>query len=179
MKWLLILAGGKLMLKIASAVAFAAVVSTSAIAQDAVQASAAPVAAPQVVRTLPASTLVSVTPDEEISSKKVQVGDKVYFSVVNDITVGSDVAIPRGSKVQGTIKWKTGKAIGGKSGKFEVNFDTVTVGGHAFAMRGIHRQEGKGNTAAALFGSMLVSGRSASMIPGQFANAFTAEPISF
>ncbi len=51
--------------------------------------------APQAVsRALPASTLISVTPDAEISSKHVEVGQKVGFSVVNDITDGGVVVIP-------------------------------------------------------------------------------------
>lgn len=137
------------------------------------------VASAQPENALPASTLISVTPNEEITSKKVEVGTRVSFSVVNDIVENGVVAIPRGSQVAGTISWKTGKAIGGKSGKFEVKFDSVTVRGQAYALRGVHRQEGKGNTAAALLGSMLVSGRSAQMLPGQMANAFTAEPIPF
>lgn len=133
----------------------------------------------QIQRTLPGSTLITVTPNAEINSKKLEVGDKVSFSTVNDVVENGSVAIPRGSQVAGTITWKTGKAIGGKSGKFEVNFDTVTVRGRAYALRGVHRQEGKGNTAAALLGSIFVSGRSAQMLPGQMANAFTVEPIPY
>ena len=127
--------------------------------------------------TLPASTLVTVTPNEEITSKKVEVGTRVSFSVVNDIVENGAVAIPRGSQVAGTIAWQTGQAIGGQSGKFEVKFDSVNVRGRDYALWGVHRQEGKGNTAAALLGSILVSGRSAQMLPGQMATAFTAEPI--
>lgn len=158
-----------------------ALVSSTAFAQQVVEPAAQPVPAapPPVVRTLPASTLVSITPDEEISSKKVEVGQKFSFSVVNDITDNGAVAIPRGSKVTGTVTFKTGKAVGGKSGKFEVNFDSIMLNGHSYAMRGTHRQEGKGNTVAAVFATWLVSGRSAVMIPGQFVNAFTAEPITY
>ena len=125
------------------------------------------------------STLVSVTPLQEISSKRVAVGQKVQFSVVNDIAENGMVAIPRGSLVEGTISFKTRKAVGGKSGKFEVTFDKVSVRGHDYAMRGMHRQEGKGNTVAAVFATWIVSGRSAVMQPGQFAEAFTAEPIPY
>lgn len=132
-----------------------------------------------VQRMLPASTLLSVTPNAEITSKKIEEGDKVTFSVVGDVTENGAVIIPRGSQVEGTVVWKTGKAIGGKSGKFEVSFDRVDVRGGSYKLRGSHRQEGKGNTVAAVFGSMLVSGRSASMMPGQIASAFTAEPIPY
>lgn len=60
-----------------------------------------------------------------------------------------------------------------------MKFDSVNVRGRNYALRGVHRQEGKGNTAASLLGSILVSGRSAQMLPGQMANAFTAAPIPF
>jgi hypothetical protein len=132
-----------------------------------------------MAKALPANTLIQVTPEAEISSKKVNLGDKVGFAVVNDVTEGGQVVIPRGSHVEGSITFKTGKAIGGKSGKFEVAFEKITVGGKTYAMKGTHRQEGKGNTVAAVFGSMLVSGRSAVMLPGDFANAFTSEAIPY
>jgi hypothetical protein len=141
--------------------------------------SQAAMAGQTVSRALPASTLISVTPDAEISSKHVEVGQKVGFSVVNDITDGGVVVIPRGSQVVATVTWKTGKAVGGKSGKFEVTFEKVNVRGRDYAMRGVHRQEGKGNTVAAVFATWLVSGRSAVMQPGQFVNAFTAEAIPY
>ncbi|MCW1985859.1 MULTISPECIES: hypothetical protein [Novosphingobium] len=139
-----------------------------------------PVAVAQTAaKALPANTMVQLTPEAEISSKKINLGDKVGFAVVNDVTDGGQVVIPRGSHVEGAITFKTGKAIGGKSGKFEVTFEKITVGGKTYAMKGTHRQEGKGNTVAAVFGSMLVSGRSAVMLPGDFANAFTNEPIPY
>ena len=55
------------------------------------------------------------------------------------------------------INWKTGKAIGGKSGKFEITFEQLTVNGHVIPLSGVHRQEGKGNTVGALFGSIWIS----------------------
>jgi hypothetical protein len=161
--------------------------ATTGFAQEATSqtatVAATPTAQSAVVQTsarlLPASTLVPVTPDTEITSKKVEVGDKFNFSVVNDVLENGTVAIPRGSKVEGTITWKTGKAVGGKSGKFEVTFNKINVRGTDYAMRGVHRQEGKGNTVAAVFATWLVSGRSAVMQPGQFVNAFTVDSIPY
>ncbi|WP_176599355.1 MULTISPECIES: hypothetical protein [Sphingobium] len=161
----------------------AAAMAASSVAFAQTDAPGTGVTAPSAVsvasRTLPASTLISVTPLSEISSKHVEVGQKVAFAVVNDVTENGIVVIPRGAAVEGTISWKTGKAVGGKSGKFEVNFDKINVRGHDFALRGTHRQEGKGNTVAAVFATWLVSGRSATMLPGQFVNAFTAEAITY
>jgi len=137
--------------------------------------------APAVVgqRMLPASTMLVVTPLEEISSKHVEKGEKVAFSVVNDVVENGIVAIPRGAPVEGVITWKTGRAVGGKSGKFEVEFRSVSVAGHQFGLRGKFREEGRGNTVGALLGSIVISGRSAVMEPGQLVNIFTAEPVTY
>jgi hypothetical protein len=122
-------------------------------------------------QTVPSGTLVQVTPMQEISSKKVEVGDKFNFQVVADVVENGAIAIPRGSQAVGEIIWKTGRAIGGKSGKFEIEFKSVTVNGQEIALTGKHRQEGKGNTTGALLGSIWISGRSAVMTPGQIVTA--------
>lgn len=142
------------------------------------------VATPQMVlaaqgKMMPASTSLIVTPQNEISSKHVEVGQKFTFMTVGDVREGNDVVIPRGSPVTGTITWKTGRAIGGKSGKFDVTFNSVTVNGREYALRGTHRQEGRGNTVGALLGSILISGRSAVMLPGQEVSIFTSEAIPY
>ena len=96
--------------------AAALLLSSGALAQ-ATPAVPAPAATGAV--TLRAGTMVAVTPMKEIASSKVNVGDSFEFTVVNDVVENGVVVIPRGSKATGVIKWKTGKAIGGKSGKFE------------------------------------------------------------
>lgn len=123
--------------------------------------------------------MVQIASDTEISSKKIEVGQKFSFFVTTDVVEDGVTVIPRGAKVESTVTFKTGKAIGGKSGKFELSFDKITVSGKSYAMRGTHRQEGKGNTVAALFGSMFVSGRSAVMLPGQTVQTFTNEAIPY
>jgi hypothetical protein len=122
-------------------------------------------------------TMLSVTPVDEITSIKMKEGDTYMLQVATDVAQNGVVVIPRGAPVKGTITWRTGKGIGGKSAKFDMTFSTVTVHGKPYALTGKHRQEGKGNTVAALLGSMFISGRSAIMTSGQVVNAFTAEPI--
>ena len=56
-----------------------------------------------------------------------------------------------------------------------MSFQSVTANGITFPLSGVHRQEGKGNTIGALFGSILISGHSAVMLPGQVVTAFTKE----
>lgn len=159
----------------AASIALAAM-AVPAIAQEAVTA---PVAAAPTSRALPASTMVQIASDTEISSKKIEVGQKFPFFVTADVVENGVTVIPRGAKVESTVTFKTGKAVGGKSGKFELSFDKINVGGKDYAMRGTHRQEGKGNTVAAVFATWLVSGRSAVMLPGQTVQAFTNEAIPY
>ena len=128
---------------------------------------------------LPSGTMLQVTPLQEITSKRIEEGDQVAFVTVNDVSEDGYIAIQRGTPVTGLITWKTGRAIGGKSGKFEVDFKSISIGGRQYALRGQHRQEGRGNTIGALFGAIVISGRSASMLPGQLVNIFTAEPIVY
>lgn len=132
-----------------------------------------------VTRYLPAGTLVSLTPTQQITSKHLPEGAQFEFIVVNDVTDNGVLVIPRGSKAIGTITMKTGRAIGGKSGKFDVTFDSVSANGILFPLSGVHRQEGKGNTVGALFGSMWISGRSAVMLPGDISTAFTKVPVAY
>ena len=130
-------------------------------------------------RMLPAGTIINVTPLQEISSKHVHVGDKFEFQVVNDVVENGLVVIPRGSIATGVITMKTGRAIGGKSGKFEVTFESVSSNGRTFPLMGVHRQEGRGNTVGALLGSIFISGRSAVMITGQIVNAMVKEATPY
>ncbi|NJC05480.1 hypothetical protein GGQ97_001273 [Sphingomonas kaistensis] len=150
----------------------AALCLASASLAQAVGTSAMASTAPVMVR---AGTMVAMTPMAEIASSKVKVGDSFEFTVVNDVVENGVVAVPRGAKALGMIKWKTGKAIGGKSGKFEIEFKQLTVNGKVVPLSGVHRQEGKGNTVGALLGSIWISGRSAIMTPGQIVNAMVAE----
>jgi hypothetical protein len=148
------------------------------------QESAAPIAArlPLAVSSttavlLPSDTVLSVIPLEEISSKHMTVGDVQRLQVSGDVSQNGIVIIPRGAAVKATVTWRTGKGIGGKSAKFVLTFNSVNVQGKEYLLKGTHRQEGRGNTVAALLGSMLISGHSAVMMSGQVVTALTAEPI--
>jgi len=141
---------------------------------------AAPIQGPQPGSfLLPSGTMLVITPAQEISSKHIEEGQQVMFRVVEDVVEGNKVVIRRGSSVSGTITWKTGRAIGGKSGKFEVTFDSVSVSGRRIPLNGMYRQEGRGNSVGALLGSMVISGRSAVMLPGQLVNVFTGQDFVY
>lgn len=151
------------------------------VAPDAVAPAAsqivAPTPTPALATLLPANTLISVTPVQEITSKDMKEGDVRMLQVATDVSEKGVIVIPRGAPVQALVTWRTGKGIVGKSAKFELTFQKITVGGKDYALKGTHRQEGRGNTVGALLGSMIITGRSAVMPSGQIVNAFTAEAI--
>jgi len=162
----------------------AAAAGQAAAPQPTVQQAPAAVVAPvaptsQAARVLPAGTMLSLTPIEQITSKHMKEGTQYQFVVVNDVVENGVVVIPRGSNAIGLVTMQTGRAVGGKSGKFDISFQSVSANGVTFPLRGTHRQEGKGNTLGALFGSWIVSGHSAVMMPGDIATAFTSQPTAY
>lgn len=138
---------------------------------------AAPVASQVASPTLPSDTVIQVTPVQEISSINMKKGDMQTLQVVSDVSQSGTVVIPRGAPVTATITYRTGKGIVGKSAKFELSFNSVTVNGTRYALKGKHRQEGRGNTVGALLGAAFITGKSAVVASGQVMNAFTAEAI--
>lgn len=126
---------------------------------------------------LPQDTVIQVAAVEDISSINMKVGDSHQLQIAADVAQSGVVVIPRGAPVKATVTYRTGKGIGGKSAKFELSFDSVTVRGQSYALKGKHRQEGRGNTVGALLGSMIITGKSAVITSGQLMNAFTAVPI--
>ncbi|WP_085217047.1 hypothetical protein [Allosphingosinicella indica] len=182
------------------AVALAASMARAAHAQDNLTSSAAPAPAPPAIvdaNTVPAvptasdcsqpgscgaimlpkDTIVQVAAVNEITSIDMKEGDQHMLQIATDVAQNGKVIIPRGAPVKGKIIWRTGKGIVGKSAKFEIEFEEVTVGGKAYLLKGKHRQEGRGNTAAALLASWVVTGRSAVIPSGAVMNAFTEEDI--
>ncbi|WP_332817765.1 hypothetical protein [Sphingopyxis sp.] len=167
----------------------AAVVETTA-APAAVPAVVAPVvavAAPASGLMLPSYTEVILTPDAEANSKKLREGHTVPMHTVFDVMHNGVVVIPKGTRGMGTVTWRTGKGAFGKSAKMEITFNELTLpNGHRLPLAGMHRQEGEGNTGAAIgaaiavgvFGAF-VTGKSAIIPNGQHLMARTNEPLAY
>lgn len=163
---------------------FLALSAQAAVAQPTVQPAPAVVAAPAsqaaaAGRFIAAGTQVSLATVNELSSKHIKLGEHYQFTVVNDVTDNGVVVIPRGSIADGVVSMKTGRAIGGKSGKFDISFEKVTANGVTFPLMGTHHQEGKGNTVGALLGSIWISGTSAVMQPGQVVSAMIKDRTAY
>lgn len=168
----------------------AAAVETAAAPAAVPAVAAAPaiaVAAPAPALMLPSYTEVILTPDAEASSKKLREGHTIPMHTVFDVMHNGVVVIPKGTRGMGTVTWRTGKGAFGKSAKMEITFNELTLpNGHRLPLAGTHRQEGQGNTGAAVgaaiavgvFGAF-VTGKSAIIPVGQHLTARTNEPLGY
>ena len=162
----------------------------AAYAQD---AAADPAAAPADVQPmaealpsqLPANTPVTLSMNHELHSRHSREGKSFPLTVVQDISLGGQVVIPRGTRAMGEIVWRTGRGAFGKSAKMEVALRYIELGGRRIPVEGSYRQEGEGNTAATvgavlgagLVGGLLVTGRSAIIPAGRELQARTIDAI--
>lgn len=136
--------------------------------------------------TLAANTEITVTLNEELNSKKFKkAGHKFNLSVANDVVMGDYVIIPKGTPAFGVVTYRTGKGAFGKSAKIEFDITHLELSGNTIPLKGHFRQEGKGNTGAAVgavvavgvFGAF-VTGKSAVVEQGREFKVFTAEPLT-
>jgi hypothetical protein len=172
-----------------------AMLATGALAQTEMAAApveAVPAAAPMAAMpaaqqlVLPPNTEITVTPVEEANSKKLREGDKFQIKTVFDVMSNGYVVIPKGTMGSAEVTWRTGKGAFGKSAKMEISFRSLDIGGQTLQLAGTHRQEGQGNTGAAVgaaiavgvFGAF-VTGKSAIMPAGMHLNTRTAEALNF
>ena len=172
----------------------------AAATEPAAETAAAPAAVPAVVAapavavaarapslSLPSYTEVILTPDAEANSKKLREGHTIPMHTVFDVMHNGVVVIPKGTRGMGTVTWRTGKGAFGKSAKMEITFNELTLpNGHRLPLTGMHRQEGQGNTGAAVgaaiavgvFGAF-VTGKSAIIPNGQHLIARTNETLAY
>ena len=133
---------------------------------------------------LPSNTEVTVTPNSDVSSKKMKEGNRFSISTVYDVMLDGFIVIPRGTRGEGEVTWRTGKGAFGKSAKMDIELRWLDIGGRRLNIEGKHRQEGEGNTAATL-GTIaavgpfaaFVTGKSALIPRGAQLIAHTIEPL--
>lgn len=118
-------------------------------------ATAAVVPIPQNLM-LKAGTPITLAVTEEVNSSTHKEGDTFKLTVLNDVSVGQSVVIPRGTPANAEITWRTGKGAFGKSGKMEFALTSIDLNGKAIPVSGTFRQEGEGNTIATGVGVLAV-----------------------
>lgn len=133
---------------------------------------------------LQTNTQVLVTINAELNSKKAKEGTRFTLSVSQDVMLGDYIVIPKGTPAYGEVTWRTGKGAFGKSAKMEFEIRYLELNGRQVPLVGQFRQEGKGNTGAAVgaavavgvFGAF-VTGKSAIVEQGREFRVFTREPL--
>lgn len=136
-------------------------------------------ASPQLV--LPANTEIVLRMSDDLTSKggKIDAGHMFRLTVAYDIRVQGTIVIPSGTPAIGEVTKRTGKGVFGKSGKMEVELRHVDLNGRRIPVTGKFRQEGEGNTLAAVGAIFLtapllfVTGKSAVIPRGRELTGYT------
>lgn len=137
--------------------------------------------------TLPANTSVILRMNDDLTTKggQIKAGHTFNLTVAYDVRVGDVTVIPAGTPAKGEVTMRTGKGVFGKSGKMEVELRTIDLNGRAIPVTGKYRQEGEGNTLAAVGAVFLsapllfVTGKSAVIPRGRELTAYTMQATSF
>lgn len=165
------------------AVAFSAA-TVPAFSQEPVTVSAQTEAAGTL--TIPANTSIILRMNEDLTTRggQIKVGHMFNLTVAYDVKVKGVVVIPAGTPGKGEVTMRTGKAVFGKSGKMEVELRSIDLNGEMIPVTGKYRQEGEGNTLAAVGAVFLtapllfVTGKSATIPRGRELTAYTLQAWS-
>lgn len=74
---------------------------------------------------LPEKTVFKIAINDRVSSKTNMVGDEVTFTVREDVKVGNNLVLPKGSQGSGVITKVSQPKSFGRSGKLDISFDQV------------------------------------------------------
>jgi hypothetical protein len=166
-------------------------ISTNAMAQGQASVVQAPSGAVGVASqsevTLPSNTEVILRMTDDLTTKggKIEVGHVFRLTVAFDVRAQGVVVIPAGTPATGEVTMRTGKAVFGKSGKMDVELRQIDLYGRRIPVTGKYRQEGEGNTLAAVgavflaAGLLFVTGKSAVIPRGRELVAYTITPEPF
>jgi hypothetical protein len=91
--------------------------------------------------TLPAGTSIPLTLMSTVKSKSTRPGDSLRAVVAFPVTVGSQLAIPAGTYVEGVVKNVTAKPLSNQQPSFRVHFDRlVFANGYSVPLNGENTQ---------------------------------------
>lgn len=141
---------GVFMKKFAASIVAMSLISTSLFAQDVDTMTA------KQSLSLNSGTPFTLAVTEDVDSTSHRAGDTFQLAVLNDVTIGQTVVIPKGTPATAEITWRTGKGAFGKSGKIEFSLRSMNLNGQLIPITGDFRQEGEGNTIATGIGVLAV-----------------------
>lgn len=136
--------------------------------------------------TVPSNTEVVLRMNDDLTTKggQVQVGHTFNLTVAYDVKINGVTAIPAGTRAKGEVTMRTGRAVFGKSGKMEIDLRSIEMDGQRIPISGKYKQEGEGNTLAAVGavvlagGLLFVTGKSALIPRGRELTAYTSAPAT-
>jgi hypothetical protein len=178
-----------------AAFAATAILSTSLAFGQATDTTAVPAAPPPPAASaaavlpksaLPAGTPVLVMTNQELSTKTNKVGGWFQVTVLNDVTDGGAIVIPKGTTGFGQVTFATNNGGFGKPGILSISLRYLELNGSKVLLDGRYREEGankNGATAATWFAVGIFAGcvrGKPGVIPmGRELKARTGEDIAF
>lgn len=106
-------------------------------------------AASKGVLRLEDGTPIKLRLSRTVSSASAHVGDRVDFEVLEDVSVGGIVVVPKGSIAWGTVTEAHPKRRMGRGGKLNINIDSVRLAdGQKAALRAVKDTKGGGHVGA-------------------------------
>ena len=110
--------------------------------------------------TLPAGTLLQLRTSEPVDSKRAKAGEPVQFMVIQDVTMGGVLAIPRGAVVHGVIAEhkNVGSGSMGGSSSLALALTSLDLGGRNYPLESDQFKVKAPNKAGQTVGSALTGG---------------------
>jgi hypothetical protein len=110
--------------------------------------------------TLPAGTLLQLRTSERVDSKRAKDGEPVQFMVIQDVTMGGVLAIPRGAVVHGVIAEhkNVGSGSMGGSSTLALTLTSLDLGGRNYPLQSDQFKVKAPNKAGQTVGSALTGG---------------------
>jgi len=110
--------------------------------------------------TLPAGTLLQLRTSEPVDSKRAKDGEPVQFMVIQDVTAGGVLAIPRGAVVHGVIAEHKNVGSGdlGGSSTLALTLTSLDLGGRNYPLQSDQFKVKSPNKAGRTVGSAVTGG---------------------
>ncbi|MCC6444337.1 MAG: hypothetical protein IT210_12910 [Armatimonadetes bacterium] len=100
--------------------------------------------------TVPKGTKIPLRFASKVSSKTSKVGEKVYFTIANDVFVGNALVIKKGDRATGSIKSVKRPGRFGQSARIQIDLNSVrAVDGSEVPIQQITKTKKQGETTAA------------------------------
>jgi hypothetical protein len=110
--------------------------------------------------TLPAGTLLQLRTNEPVDSKRAKDGEPVQFMVIQDVTMGGVLAIPRGAVVHGVVAEhkNVGSGSMGGSSTLALTLTSLDLGGRNYPLASDQFKVKAPNKAGQTVGSAITGG---------------------